>query len=172
MNRIVKLLDRHVMVRKSVADVLLGVAVILINLLMITVGVQKYITTGYGNSYGITPRTFPCFVFGVAILLGAILVLRGIKAAKLHEEKEETVDFHLISIAIFLDIIFFVATMKSLGYPVSNLIMMYVMYWLSGGKTWWTGLILSIIFTAASILFFYNYLKLPIPMGIVEFLFY
>lgn len=55
MNRIVKLLDRHVMVRKSVADVLLGVAVILINLFMITVGVQKYITTGYGNSYGITP---------------------------------------------------------------------------------------------------------------------
>lgn len=89
MNRIVKLLDRHVMVRKSVADVLLGVAVILINLFMITVGVQKYITTGYGNSYGITPRTFPCFVFGVAILLGAILVLRGIKVPSFMRKRKK-----------------------------------------------------------------------------------
>ena len=171
MNKLVKLLDRHVAVRKSVADIILGVGVMLVNFFMLVVGVGKYITEGYGNTYGITPCTFPRVIFGVAILLGAILVIRGLAAARRHNENEERIDFYLMSLAIFVVIVFFVFAMKPLGYPVANLIMMYAMYWLSGGKSWWKGLVLAVLFTVASILFFYIYLKLPIPMGILEFLF-
>lgn len=172
MNRLIALLDRRVSVRKSVTDIMLGVGVILINLFLILVGVRKYISEGYGNSYGITPRTFPTFVFGVAILLGAILALRGITTARQHSQDEETVSFYLISVAVFVNIIVFVLIMKPVGYPVANLIMMYIMYWLSGGKSWWKGLVLSIVFTIVSVAFFYNYLQLSIPLGLVEFLFY
>ena len=62
--------------------------------------------------------------------------------------------------------------MKPIGYPLANIIMVYVMYWLSGGKSWWKGLVLALAFTIVSVLFFYVYLKLSIPLGVVELLLY
>lgn len=172
MNKLITLLDRRIVLRQSVADILLGALVILLNLFLILVGTQLYISEGYGNSYGITPRTFPRLVFGVAVLLGAILVVRGVIAARRRDGQEKTVSFYLMSAAIFLNIIIFVVIMKPIGYPLANIIMVYVMYWLSGGKSWWKGLVLALAFTIVSVLFFYVYLKLSIPLGVVELLLY
>jgi hypothetical protein len=44
------------------------------------------------------------------------------------------------------------------------------MYWLSGGKKWWKAILMAVLFTAGSILFFHTYLKISIPMGLLEWL--
>lgn len=172
MNKLVVLLDRRIQIRRSVLNILLGVFVILLNLYLLVVGVGKHIDVGYGNSYGITPRTFPIFIFSTAIILAVFVITRGIREFMKRREDEERVEFYLISAAIFVAIIFFISCIKILGYPLTNIIMMFSMYYFSGGRTWWKGAILSLLFTIVSTLFFYTYLKLSIPLGVLEFLFF
>ena len=170
MNKIVTALDRHVEVRQSVADIGFGVAVVVLNLFLMLVGVRKYISPGTNATLGISARTFPSFVFIAAIGLGILLILQGFGQKAKNDPGEKIVSFHLISLAILLTIIVFVFTIKPLGYPIANFIMMIIMYWLSGGKSWIKCLVLSIIFTICSVLFFYTYLKLSIPMGLLSWL--
>ena len=170
MNKIVQLLNKNIKLRQSTADIVFGGIVIALNLFLLTVGVNKYISEGYGNSFGITSRTFPRFIFGGAILLGAVLALEALRRRKKRDPNEKIVEFHLIHLAILATIILFVFTIKPLGYPIANLIMMILMYWLSGGKSWVKCLILAVVFTVCSVLFFYTYLKLSIPMGLLSWL--
>ena len=46
--------------------------------------------------------------------------------------------------------------------------MMVIMYWLSGGKSWVKDIVMSVVFTIVSVAFFYYYLKLAIPMGLLS----
>lgn len=170
MNNIVTALDRHIKVRESVADILFGAAVVLLNLFLLLIGVRKYISAGTNASFGISARTFPSFVFITAIVLGVILILKGVGNNAKKNSNEKIVCFHLISLAILLNIIIFVFTIKPLGYPIANLIMMIIMYVLSGGKSWIKCLLMSVVFTVCSVLFFYTYLKLSIPMGLLSWL--
>ena len=59
-------------------------------------------------------------------------------------------------------------TIIPLGYPIANIIMMVIMYWLSGGKSWVKAIVMSVVFTIVSVAFFYYYLKLAIPMGLLS----
>lgn len=170
MNKIVTALDRQVEVRQSVADIGFGIAVVLLNLFLMLVGVGKYISPGTNANFGISARTFPSFVFIVAIVLGIILIIEGFMQKSKNDPGEKIISFHLISLAILLNIIFFVFTIKPLGYPIANFIMMMIMYWLSGGKSWIKCFVVSIVFTICSVLFFYTYLKLSIPMGLLSWL--
>ncbi len=167
MNKIVTVLNRHIEVRQSVADMIFGAVVIVLNLFLLFIGTSKYITS-LSNTYGISSRTFPRVVFIAAIFLGVFLVLEGYSESKRKDSNEKMVTFHLISFAILADIIFFVFTIQPLGYPISNFIMLVIMYWLSGGKSWLKCLIMSVAFTVCSVLFFYTYLKLSIPMGLLS----
>lgn len=170
MNKLVKWLDRDVKIRASLADAFFGGAALVLNLFLATIGTNKYIQIGYGNTFGVTPQTFPRVIFICASILGALLLVNSLKKYKKQQEGEKIISFHLISVAILADTIFFVATMKTLGYPISNIIMMIGMYWLSGGKSWKSCLIMSFAFTVCSVLFFYTYLNLSIPMGILSFI--
>lgn len=171
MNKLVTLLNKQVTVRQSLADIIFGAAVLALNLFLKFVGVNKYIAD-YGATFGIDARTFPNVIFIAASILGVLLIVEGVGTYRKKTENEKTVSFHLISIAILLDMAIFVFTLKPLGYPIANFIMMIIMYWLSGGKSWIKCLIMSLIFTVCSVLFFYTYLKLSIPMGLLEFLIY
>ena len=170
MNRLVKALDRKIVLRQSLADIIIGSFIFLLNLFLSTIGISKFISEGYGNKYGVTPQTFPRIIFLAATILAALMVLKGVLQFRKKQENEKTVQFHLISLAIFLDMAFFVFTMKPLGYPITNMITMIVMYWLSGGKKWWKALLMAFLFTVGSILFFHTYLKISIPMGLLEWL--
>ena len=167
MNKIVTVLNRQIEVRQSVADMIFGAVIIVLNLFLLFIGTSKYITS-LSNTYGISSRTFPRVVFIAAIFLGVFLVLEGYSKSKRKDSNEKMVTFHLISFAILADIIFFVFTIQPLGYPISNFIMLVIMYWLSGGKSWLKCLIMSVAFTVCSVLFFYTYLKLSIPMGLLS----
>lgn len=171
MNKLVTLLNKQVTVRQSLADIIFGAAVLALNLFLKFVGVNKYIAD-YGATFGIDARTFPNVVFIAASILGVLLIVEGLGTYRKKAADEKMVSFHLISVAILLDMAIFVFTLKPLGYPIANFIMMIIMYWLSGGKSWIKCLIMSLIFTVCSVLFFYTYLKLSIPMGLLEFLIY
>ena len=170
MNKLVKALDRKIVLRQSLVDIIFGTFIFLLNLFLSTIGISKFIAEGYGNKYGVTPQTFPRVIFYTAMILAALMILKGILQFRKKQENEKTVQFHLVSLAIFLDMVFFVFSLKTLGYPVTNVITMIVMYWLSGGKKWWKAILTAVLFTAGSILFFHTYLKISIPMGLLEWL--
>ena len=168
MNKLVKALDKKITLRASVVDIISGGVIFLLNLLLLTVGVEKYISEGYGNKYAVTPRTFPRAIFIAAMALAILVIIKGVAEFRKKKENEKTVTFRLISVAILLDMAFFVFTMQPLGYPIANMIMMIIMYWLSGGKSWIKAVLTALLFTTASILFFYYYLKLSVPMGLLS----
>lgn len=168
MNKLVKALDKHVEVRQSTADIGFGVGVLLVDLFLMIIGVSKFIGDGFANTYGITPKTFPKVVFIAGIVLGVMLILEALGKRKKSGGNEAMVTFHLINVAIFADLVLFVFLIVPLGYPIANVIMMVIMYWLSGGKSWIKAFMLAILFTIVSVLFFYTYLKLAIPMGLLS----
>ena len=83
MNKIVTVLNRHIEVRQSVADMIFGAVVIVLNLFLLFIGTSKYITS-LSNTYGISSRTFPRVVFIAAIFLGVFFSARGLQ----REQKE------------------------------------------------------------------------------------
>ena len=168
MNKLVKALDKKISLRASLADIIFGGVIFLLNLFLATVGVEKYINEGYGNKYAVTPKTFPRAVFIAAMALAILVIIKGIVEYRKKKENEKVIHFRLISLAIFLDMVFFVFTMQTLGYPIANMIMMIVMYWLSGGKSWIKAILTALLFTVVSILFFFYYLKLSVPMGLLS----
>ena len=168
MNKLVKLLDKKISLRESLVDIIAGAFVFLLNLWLATVGVSKYINEGYGNKYAVTPKTFPQVVFIAAMALSVLVLIKGVTQFRKKKENEKIIEFRLISLAILLDMTFFVLTMQPLGYPIANMIMIIVMYWLSGGKSWIKAILTAVLFTTASILFFFYYLKLSVPMGLLS----
>jgi len=168
MNKLVKALDKHIEVRQSTADLGFGIGVLLLDLFLYTIGVGKFISEGFTTSYGITAKTFPKVVFIAGIVLSVLLIVQALGKRMKKDPNEGTVTFHLINAAIFADLVLFVFTLIPLGYPIANIIMMIIMYWLSGGKSWVKAIIMSVVFTVVSIVFFYYYLKLAIPMGLLS----
>ena len=168
MNKLVKALDKHVEVRQSTADLGFGIGVLILDLFLMTIGVGKYISEGFTTSYGITAKTFPKVIFIVGILLGLVLIVTALTKRKKNDPNEGKVTFHLINAAIFADLVLFVLILIPVGYPIANIIMMVIMYWLSGGKSWAKAIIMSVVFTVVSVAFFYYYLKLAVPMGLLS----
>ncbi len=168
MNKLVKALDKHIEVRQSTADLGFGIGVLLIDLFLLFIGVGKFISEGFTTSYGITARTFPKVIFIAGIILSIVLIVEALGKRAKHDPEEGKVTFHLINLAIFADLVLFVFTIIPLGYPIANIIMMVIMYWLSGGKSWIKAFIMAIVFTVVSVAFFYYYLKLAIPMGLLS----
>ena len=168
MNKLIKALDKRVEVRQSTADLGFGIGVLLLDLFLMIVGVGKYISEGFTTSYGITAKTFPKVIFIAGIILSVILIMEALGKRAKHDPNEVKVTFHLINLAIFADLVLFVFTIIPLGYPIANIIMMIIMYWLSGGKSWVKAIIMSVVFTVVSVAFFYYYLKLAIPMGLLS----
>ena len=168
MNKLVKALDKHVEVRQTTADLGFGIGVLLLDLFLMFIGVGKYISEGFTTSYGITAKTFPKVVFIAGIILSIILIVTALTKRAKHDPNEGKVTFHLINAAIFADMALFVFILIPVGYPIANILMMVIMYWLSGGKSWIKAIIMSVVFTVVSVVFFYYYLKLAIPMGLLS----
>ena len=168
MNKLVKILDRKISLRQYLVDIIAGGVIFLLNLFLLVVGVGKFINEGYGSKYGITPRTFPRIIFIAAMVLSVLVIMKGVVELRKNKSDEKIIHFRLISLAILLDMTFFVLTMQPLGYPIANMIMMIVMYWLSGGKSWIKAILTAVLFTAGSVLFFFYYLKLSVPMGLLS----
>ena len=171
-----KFLKRKVTVNKYNLDIAVGLASMLVGLFLLLVGIPRFISLGLSVVTGVlTPQSFPKLVSILFIVLGAVVLVTALvgkkEAAKQNREAEQ-VEFYMISAAVVLLILFFALTIKILGYPITNAIMMLGMFYLSGGKKLWKGIVMAVIFTAVSTWFFAVYLKLSIPMGILAFILY
>ncbi len=162
-----------IVLRQSKIDIITGSIVVVLSLFMLLIGVPHLILEGYGdNTFNLSPRTIPRLVSGLMLAFGTIVLYRAVKKKRENDRKEKTVEFYTISFAVLALCIFFLLALKPLGYPITNLIMLVGMYYLTGGRKLLHGLTMAFLFTLVSTMFFFVYLKLSIPLGPLEFLFY
>ena len=168
------LLKKKFTVSKYTMDMGVGVVTMALGLFLLFVGVPKFIAVGLSvMTATFTPQSFPRFVSIMFVILGAIVfgtaVINKKEAVKAGKEIP-CIEFYIISFAVVALVAFFALTIKLLGYPVTNIIIMLAMYYLSGGKKLWVGILMSILFTIVSTWFFAIYLKLSMPLGVFEFI--
>lgn len=167
-----KFLGKKIVVRADLLNIIIGAVVMLFNIFLITIGVPKFITIGWMSSATIlTTKTFPRLVAWIGLVLGVLVLVNGVKEKKENDIKGECgkeVSFYGVSIAVMLLCVFFISLLKKVGYPIVNMITLLGMYYVSGGKKLSKGIIMAVVFTLVSTWFFFIYLKLSIPMGILE----
>ncbi|MBQ5954284.1 MAG: tripartite tricarboxylate transporter TctB family protein [Lachnospiraceae bacterium] len=171
-----KILSKKITVKMETLDIIAGAIVIAIGAFLLTIGIPKFIGIGFATAGTIlTPRTFPRIVAVLMILLGVLLIASGLKTkAKNKKENIEskTVRFYVVSFVIMLVCVLFIELLKPLGYPIVSILTAVAMYFICGGKKWWESVVLAVLFTAVSTWFFFIYMKMSIPMGILEGIMY
>lgn len=171
-----KILSKKITLNKYTLDIAVGIVSILIGLFLFFIGIPNHISLGLSVVTGVlTPQSFPKLVSILFMVLGAAVfgtALFNKKDAAKRNTEPEQVEFYLISLAVVALILFFALSIRPLGYPITNALMMLGMFYLSGGKKIWKGILVALIFTAVSTWFFAVYLKLSVPMGILAFILY
>lgn len=158
-------------IKKTTYNIFVGCIVILLGILLITIGIPKYVELGYGSKNTLSPRSFPTLIASVLLILGVIQTVQAVLYKKYNRESEEEyIHFYAISFVIIGLCLIFLLGLKQIGYPIMNVMVMMVAYYLCGGKNLVRAVVISVLFTVVSMLFFYVYLKLPIPMGLLDLL--
>lgn len=167
-------LKKKFSVSKYTMDMAVGIMAMALGLFLFFVGIPKFIALGLSvMTATFTPQSFPRFVSIMFIVLGAIVFGTAVinKREAVKENKEiPCAEFYVISLAVAALVAFFAFAIRPLGYPIANIVIMLAMYFLSGGKKLWTGILMSILFTIVSTWFFAVYLKLSMPLGMFEFI--
>lgn len=167
-------LKKKFTVSKYTMDMAVGTVTMALGLFLFFVGIPKFIAVGLSvMTATFTPQSFPRFVSIMFVVLGAIVFGTAVinKKAAVKENKEiPCVEFYVISFAVVVLVAFFAFAIKPLGYPVANVIIMLAMYYISGGKKLWVGILMAILFTIVSTWFFAIYLKLSMPLGVFGFI--
>jgi len=168
------LLKKKFLVSKYTVDMAVGILTMALGAFLLFVGVPRFIAVGLSvMTATFTPQSFPRFVSIMFVALGAIVLVTAVagkKKAVADGKPIPQTEFYMISFAVAALVAIFAVALKPLGYPITNVIIMMAMYYLSGGKKLRSGILMSVIFTAVSTWFFAVYLKLSIPMGILEFI--
>jgi len=171
-----KILGKKFEVKVETVNICVGVIVLLVSLFLLCVGIPKFIGVGFGTAGTIlTPRSFPRLIALFGLLLGGMVLWKGIsekKKRKTDAEAGKTVTFYVVSLAVALLCVVFIVGLKPLGYPIINIVTLFGMYFVSGGRKPLHGILMAVIFTIVSTWFFFAYLKLSIPMGLLEDLMY
>lgn len=151
-----------------------GGAIALLGLFLVLVGVPKFVDLGFATAgFVLTPRSFPRMVSILLTILGAVVAGRGFfqhRRDKRTGTQAPVIEFYTASAAVALLCLFFLLAIKPLGYPITNALIMFGMYYLSGGKKILTSIATALIFTVISTWFFVFYLQLSIPLGPLAFL--
>lgn len=170
-----KFLSKKIIVKQETLDIIAGAIVIAFGVFLLITAIPK-IAIGFAAAGTIlTPRTFPRIVAIAMIILGSLLIISGVKI-KIRNKKanveSKTVQFYIVSFVIILVCVLFIELLKPLGYPIVSVLTVIGMYFICGGKKWWEGAILALIFTAVSTWFFFIYMRMSIPMGPLEGIMY
>lgn len=167
-------LKKKLTVSKYTMDMAVGIVTMALGLFLFFVGIPKFIAVGLSvMTATFTPQSFPRFVSIMFIVLGAVVFVTAVLNKKDVVKNNKTVpsvEFYVISFAVVALVIFFAFAIKPLGYPIANVLIMLAMYYLSGGKKLWAGILMAILFTIVSTWFFAIYLKLSMPLGVFEFI--
>ena len=168
MNRIFNL---HLTVVRSRLDVILGIVFAAIALWLRLIGIKANTSTGFGSVGVVDDRLFPNIVSVIAFICALGILGIGIwdrrtdAAKKAKGQEPEKVEFSIYVIFMLILAIFYCSTFSILGYPLCNVISMYAVYFMLGGKKVLPGIVMSVVFTLCSYLFFAQYLGVVLPLG-------
>ncbi|MCR5090317.1 MAG: tripartite tricarboxylate transporter TctB family protein [Oscillospiraceae bacterium] len=129
----------------------------------------------------VQPNSFPRImiigmaVFSVILLIQSIVKLAGLKPADPLAEKAESLNpvkdrGVLAALFVILLCVGFVACFKSLGYVVVSFLLSGIIMWLIGLRKPLPLILISLLVPLGMWLVFYKFLKVSIPMGVLQFL--
>ena len=114
---------------------------------------------------------------GIIVFSAALLIQSAVKLASMKEsdplaEKAATIDPRekgvLAALAVIVLCIFFVATLKALGYVLASAVISAAIMVLIGKRNWLQIVLVSILVPLVMWLIFYKVLTVNIPMGVLQ----
>ena len=131
------------------------------------------------NTY-VQPALFPqimtvgLLIFSIILFVQSVIKLTTMKETDPLAEKAATIDPRekgvLAALAVIVLCIFFVATLKALGYVLASAVISAAIMVLIGKRNWLQIVLVSILVPLVMWLIFYKVLTVNIPMGVLQFL--
>ena len=125
-----------------------------------------------GQDYG--AAFFPRTIAVIMALLGAALIAKGIRERN-GRPWAETFDWmrsprHVANFALVLAaLIFYILVSDSLGFAITAFITLYaLLLWLRGGQFWASSALISLVSMIVMQQFFGQFLRVPLPWGLLE----
>ncbi len=125
-----------------------------------------------GQDYG--AAFFPRAIAVLMVLLGAALIVNGIRERGV-KPWAETLDWmrsprHVANFALVLAaIVFYILISDSLGFAITAVVTLYaLLLWLRGPRFWVSSAVISLVAMIAIQQFFGQFLRVPLPWGILE----
>jgi putative tricarboxylic transport membrane protein len=125
-----------------------------------------------GQQYG--AAFFPRTIATVMALLGAVLVIRGIRAREQVPWAEpfewmrsppHVANFLLVIVAL----VFYILFSDSLGFAIAAFITLFgLLFWLRGPRLWLSSLAITVVSVIVLQQFFGQFLRVPLPWGVLE----
>ena len=118
--------------------------------------------------------TVGLLIFSIILFVQSVIKLTTMKETDPLAEKAATIDPRekgvLAALAVIVLCIFFVATLKALGYVLASAIVAAAIMVLIGKRNWLQIVLVSILVPLVMWLIFYKVLTVNIPMGVLQFL--
>ncbi|MEJ8571362.1 tripartite tricarboxylate transporter TctB family protein [Microbaculum marinum] len=145
-------------------------------LFVLLAGAIYYVTRNFpimpGQDYGAAffPRTIATFM----AILGALLMIRGIRereAGPVAEPFEWMRSPGLVAnfLLVVGALIFYIAVSDRLGFVITAFITLYaLLFWLRGRRFWLSSLAISVVSVIVLQQFFGQFLRVPLPWGVLE----
>ena len=166
-----KLLAKGRTIHYDLGCMICGLVMIAFSAIMIVYLIPHWCSIGRGlSSIKWNSQTLPYVVSALNLLLGILLALRYGRRYYIYKKDPEKagdvrqVSFTLIALVIIAIGFLYVGFFKMVGYIPTTIVFMILLYFLFGGKKWIEAIILSVVFTAVCVAFFYFYLKLAMPL--------
>ena len=129
------------------------------------------------NTY-VQPALFPqimtvgLLIFSIILFVQSVIKLTTMKETDPLAEKAATIDPRdrgvLAALAVIVLCIFFVATLKALGYVLASAVISAAIMVLIGKRNWLQIVLVSILVPLVMWLIFYKVLTVNIPMGVLQ----
>jgi len=129
-------------------------------------------TVGYpaGHGGGVGPALFPRVTAGIMMVLGALLMIRGLRA----KDTSETVDWRglhrnplfLNALSVIGAAVAYILLVDRLGFLVMGSVMVFALMWrlrVRPAKS----LLVAVVFTTVAYLLFGKILRVPLALGII-----
>jgi putative tricarboxylic transport membrane protein len=129
-------------------------------------------TVMHGQAY--SAAFFPRSIAVIMALLGATLVVQGLRQRGA-QPWVETLDWmrssrHIANFALVIgSLVFYILVSDALGFVITaSLVLFALLYWLRGRPYWLSSLVIAFVSTLVLQQFFGQFLRVPLPWGILQ----
>lgn len=156
-------LDLKLKFKNITGDIIAGALLVILAVLLLVWIIPNYVALGFGNTF-VTPRSFPKAITIVTLVLGFVVMVRGILNMKKGTEPKQ-LSYAMSSLVLCVIGILYAIFFEIVGYVPLNVVCLPIIYLLFGGRKWWEAVVITVVFTAICVGFFRFYLQLSIPLA-------